>query len=97
MTFLGLIQQYFRMADKWQNEEVKEVTSKKLTIVAFSQRVVMCLDALSLVSGSTSSVSFFPACAAETHTLCFCHGNYGLRHGRCSYAEECFHMHIEDL
>lgn len=79
VIFLGLIQQYFRMADRCQNEEVKEKTSKKLAMVASPQRVFMCLEALSPVSSSTSSMSVLPACTVEIHTHCFCHGNYGLR------------------
>lgn len=94
VTFLGLMQQYFRMADRWQNEKVKEKTSKKLAMVASLQRNFMCPEALSPVSGNTNSMSFFPACAAETYIHCFCHGNYGLRHGTCSFAKECFHVHI---
>lgn len=59
VIFLGLIQQYFRMADRWQNEEVKEKTNKKLAMVASPQRVFVCLEALSPVSGIQAPCLFY--------------------------------------
>jgi len=95
--FFGLIQKYFRMAGRRQNKVSKVKTSKQLTMVASPQRVLVGPEALSPVSGSIRSISFFPACAVETRDHCFCHGNCGLRHGTCSYAKEFFLVHISGL